>query len=134
MKISEIEFIGSKKRAMRGPRQDRRIQKDFTELDVIDKLKEDPKDPFSTDVFPPSGGTYDIKSLQSNVARQLKELADSIATADIDQPADPFMIRRAYKLLYNNDNPVFQGKLETLVQAYDKLARQNRYKKQFGDI
>tara|TARA_B000000565_G_C23710505_1_gene349429 strand:- start:166 stop:570 length:405 start_codon:yes stop_codon:yes gene_type:complete len=134
MKISEIEFIGSRKRAMRGPRQDRRIQKDFTELDVIDKLKEDPKDPFSTDVFPPSGGTYDIKSLQSNVARQLKELADSIATADIDQPADPFMIRRAYKLLYNNDNPVFQGKLETLVQAYDKLARQNRYKKQFGDI
>ena len=134
MKISEIEFIGSKKRAMRGPRQDRRIQNDFTELDVIDKLKEDPKDPFSTDVFPPSGGTYDIKSLQSNVARQLKELADSIATADIDQPADPFMIRRAYKLLYNNDNPVFQGKLETLVQAYDKLARQNRYKKQFGDI
>ncbi len=134
MKISEIEFIGNKKRAMRGPRQDRKIQKDFTELDVIDKLKEDPKDPFSTDVFPPSGGTYDIKSLQSNVARQLKELADSIATADIDQPADPFMIRRAYKLLYNNDNPVFQGKLETLVQAYDKLARQNRYKKQFGDI
>ena len=38
MKISEIEFTGSRKRAMRGPRQDRRIQRDFTELDVIDKF------------------------------------------------------------------------------------------------
>ena len=39
-----------------------------------------------------------------------------------------------YKILYNKDNPVFQSKLETLVEAYDDLARQNRYKKQFGDI
>jgi hypothetical protein len=37
-------------------------------------------------------------------------------------------------MLYSKDNPVFQGKLETLVTAYDKLARQNRHKKQFGDI
>jgi len=102
--------------------------------EVLDRLKEDPKDPFETDIWPPSGGTYDIKSLQSMVARQLKELADSIATADIDKPADPFYMRRAYKILYSKDNPVFQGKLETLVQAYDKLARQNRHKKQFGDI
>ena len=102
--------------------------------EVLDRLKEDPKDPFETDIWPPSGGTYDIKSLQSMVARQLKELADSIATADIDQPADQFMIRRAYKILYSKDTPVFQGKLETLVSAYDKLARQNRHKKQFGDI
>ena len=102
--------------------------------EVLDRLKEGPKDPFETDIWPPSGGTYDIKSLQNMVARQLKELADSIATADIDQPADPFMIRRVYKILYSKDNPVFQGKLETLVSAYDKLARQNRHKKQFGDI
>ena len=102
--------------------------------EVIDRLTEDPKDPFETDIWPPSGGTYDIKSLQSMVARQLKELAESIATADIDKPADPFYMRRVYKLLYYKDNPVFQGKLETLVTAYDKLARQNRHKKQFGDI
>ena len=102
--------------------------------EVLDRLKEDPKDPFETDIWPPSGGTYDIKSLQSMVARQLMELAKSIATADIDKPTDPFYMRRAYKILYSKDNPVFQGKLETLVQAYDKLARQNRYKKQFGDI
>jgi len=102
--------------------------------EVIDRLTEDPKDPFETDIWPPSGGTYDIKSLQSMVARQLMELAKSIATADIDKPADPFMMRRAYKILYSKDNPVFQGKLETLVTAYDKLARQNRHKKQFGDI
>ena len=62
------------------------------------------------------------------------ELAKSIATADINDPADPFMVRRAYKLLYNNDNPVFQDKMETLVNAYNKLAKQNRYKKQFGEI
>ena len=68
------------------------------------------------------------------VARQLKELAESIATVDIDKPADPFYMRRVYKILYNKDNPVFQDKLETLVKAYDKLAKQNRYKKQFGDI
>ena len=102
--------------------------------EVLDRLKEDPKDPFETDIWPPSGGTYDIKSLQSMVARQLMDLAKSIATADIDAPADPFYMRRVYKLLYNKDNPVFRGKLETLVQAYDKLARQNRHKKQFGDI
>ncbi|SVC11588.1 uncharacterized protein METZ01_LOCUS264442 [marine metagenome] len=102
--------------------------------EVLDRLKEDPKDPFETDIWPPSGGTYDIKSLQSMVARQLMDLAKSIATADIDKPADPFYMRRVYKLLYSKDNPVFQGKLETLVQAYDKLARQNRHKKQFGDI
>ena len=102
--------------------------------EVIDRLTEDPKDPFETDIWPPSGGTYDIKSLQSMVARQLKELAESIATADIDKPADPFYMRRVYKILYNKDNPVFQSKLETLVEAYDDLARQNRYKKQFGDI
>tara|TARA_Y100001949_G_scaffold161103_1_gene153163 strand:- start:357 stop:761 length:405 start_codon:yes stop_codon:yes gene_type:complete len=134
MKISEIELAGTKKRNMRGPRQDRKIQNDFTQRDVIDRLKEDPKDPFSTDVFPGSGGTYDIKSLQSMVARQLMDLAETIATADIDKPADPFYVRRAYKLLYNNDNPVFQDKMETLVKAYDKLAKQNRFKKQFGDI
>jgi|TARA_B100000959_G_scaffold265189_1_gene306447 hypothetical protein len=134
MKIAEIEIAGTRKRVMRGPRPKRRIQQAFTEKDVIDRLKEDPKDPFSTDVFPGSGGTYDIKSLQSNVARQLMELAKSIATADINDPADPFMVRRAYKLLYNNDNPVFQDKMETLVNAYNKLAKQNRYKKQFGEI
>ena len=102
--------------------------------EVIDRLTEDPKDPFETDIWPPSGGTYDIKSLQSMVARQLKELAESIATVDIDKPADPFYMRRVYKILYNKDNPVFQDKLETLVKAYDNLAKQNRHKKQFGDI
>ena len=106
--------------------------KDMREM--MDRLSEDPKDPFTKEIWPPSGGTYDIKSLQSMVARQLMDLAKSIATADIDKPADPFYMRRVYKLLYNKDNPVFQGKLETLVQAYDKLARQNRHKKQFGDI
>ena len=106
--------------------------KDMREM--MDRLSEDPKDPFTKEIWPPSGGTYDIKSLQSMVARQLMDLAKSIATADIDKPADPFYMRRVYKLLYNKDNPVFRGKLETLVQAYDKLARQNRHKKQFGDI
>tara|TARA_B100000949_G_scaffold225968_1_gene230777 strand:+ start:312 stop:656 length:345 start_codon:yes stop_codon:yes gene_type:complete len=101
---------------------------------MMDQLSEEPKDPFTKEIWPPSGGTYDIKSLQSMVARQLMDLAKSIATADIDKPADPFMMRRAYKILYSKDNPVFQGKLETLVSAYDKLARQNRHKKQFGDI
>ena len=102
--------------------------------EVIDRLTEDTKDPFETDIWPPSGGTYDIKSLQSMVARKLMDLAKTIATADIDEPADPFYVRRVYKMLYSKDNPVFQGKLETLVTAYDKLARQNRHKKQFGDI
>jgi len=106
--------------------------KDMREM--MDRLSEDPKDPFTKEIWPPSGGTYDIKSLQSMVARQLKELAESIATVDINQPADPFYMRRVYKILYNKDNPVFQSKLETLVEAYDDLARQNRYKKQFGDI
>jgi len=102
--------------------------------EMMDRLSEDPKDPFTKEIWPPSGGTYDIKSLQSMVARQLKELAESIATVDVDTPADPFNMRRVYKILYNKDNPVFQSKFETLVEAYDDLARQNRYKKQFGDI
>ena len=106
--------------------------KDMREM--MDRLSEDPKDPFTKEVWPGSGGTYDIKSLQSMVARQLKELAESIATVDIDKPADPFYMRRVYKILYNKDNPVFQDKLETLVKAYDNLAKQNRHKKQFGDI
>ena len=106
--------------------------KDMREM--MDRLSEDPKDPFTKEIWPPSGGTYDIKSLQSMVARQLKELAESIATVDIDQPADPFYMRRVYKILYNKDNPVFQDKLETLVKAYDNLAKQNKHKKQFGDI
>ena len=101
---------------------------------MMDQLSEEPKDPFTKEIWPPSGGTYDIKSLQSMVARQLMDLAKTIATADIDEPADPFYVRRVYKMLYSKDNPVFQGKLETLVTAYDKLARQNRHKKQFGDI
>ena len=106
--------------------------KDMREM--MDRLSEDPRDPFTKEVWPGSGGTYDIKSLQSMVARQLMDLAKTIATADIDEPADPFYVRRVYKMLYSKDNPVFQGKLETLVTAYDKLARQNRHKKQFGDI
>ena len=106
--------------------------KDMREM--MDRLSEDPKDPFTKEIWPPSGGTYDIKSLQSMVARQLKDLAESIATVDIDKPADPFYMRRVYKILYNKDNPVFQDKLETLVKAYDNLAKQNRHKKQFGDI
>ena len=101
---------------------------------MMDQLSEEPNDPFTKEIWPPSGGTYDIKSLQSMVARQLKELAESIATVDIDKPADPFYMRRVYKILYNKDNPVFQSKLETLVKAYDDLARQNKYKKQFSDI
>ena len=102
--------------------------------EMMDRLSEDPNDPFAKEIWPPSGGTYDIKSLQSMVARQLKELAESIATVDMDKPADPFYMRRVYKILYNKDNPVFQGKLETLVKAYDDLAQQKRHKKQFGDI
>ena len=74
--------------------------------EMMDRLSEDPKDPFTKEVWPGSGGTYDIKSLQSMVARQLKELAESIATVDIDKPADPFYMRRVYKILYNKDNPV----------------------------
>ena len=101
---------------------------------VIDKLREAPDSPFDTEVYPPSGGTYDIKTLQSNVARSLMDMAKKISTMDLDSPADPFDVRQVYKMLYGESNPVFKGKLETLVSAYDKLARQNRYKRKFGDI
>ena len=67
--------------------------KDMREM--MDRLSEDPKDPFTKEVWPSSGGTYDIKSLQSMVARQLKDLAESIATVDIDKPADPFYMLAA---------------------------------------
>ncbi len=101
---------------------------------VIDKLREAPGSPFDTEVYPPSGGTYDIKSLQSMVARNLMDMAKRISTADINNPADPFDVRQVYKMLYDESNPVFKGKMETLVQAYDGLAKQNRYKRKFGDI
>ncbi len=101
---------------------------------VLDKLAEAPDNPFDTEVGPPSGGTYSITALQSNVARQLMDMAERISTVDFNTPADPFDVRQVYKMLYDESNPVFKGKLETLVSAYDKLARQNRYKRKFGDI
>ena len=57
------------------------------------------------------------------------DMAERISTIDFDTPADPFDVRQVYKMLYDESNPVFRGKLETLVSAYDKLARQNRYKR-----
>jgi|TARA_Y100000296_G_scaffold69608_1_gene83551 hypothetical protein len=100
---------------------------------VLDKLTEAPDNPFDTEIYPPSGGTYDIKTLQSNVARQLMDMAKRISTADINDPTDPFDVRQVYKILYSESNPVFKGKMETLVQAYDGLAKQNRYKRKFGE-
>ncbi len=61
MKISEIEITGNKKRNMRGPRQLRRIQNDFTQKDVIDKLTADPLDEAS-DV---KGSVWEPKNIKS---------------------------------------------------------------------
>jgi hypothetical protein len=61
MKISEIEITGNKKRNIRGPRQIRRIQNDFTQRDVMDKLKADPLDEAS-DV---KGSVWEPKNIKS---------------------------------------------------------------------
>jgi hypothetical protein len=61
MKISEIEITGNKKRNMRGPRQLRRIQNDFTQKDVIDKLTADSLDEAS-DV---KGSVWEPKNIKS---------------------------------------------------------------------
>jgi len=62
MKIAEIELAGNKKRNIRGPRQIRRVQSDFTQKDVMDKLKADPLD----EEKEVKGSVWDPKSIRTH--------------------------------------------------------------------
>ena len=67
--------------------------KDMREM--MDRLSEDPTDPFTKEVWPGSGGTYDIKSLQSMVARQLKELAETQDQETLE-PSNPLSFEKIF--------------------------------------
>ena len=105
MKISEIEITGNKKRNMRGPRQLRRIQNDFTQRDVIDKLKADPldeeqevkgsvwepksirthADAMDPEVLVHGVGRMSYSQLQSNLKRKSIDITRMIDEQEFDQ-------------------------------------------------
>lgn len=82
------------------------------------------KDPQDRDVEVPGVGVYNVRTLQTNIARKLEDLAQKA------KAGDPHSFRQIKKLI---DQGILQLFLDTLVGSYDDIARQTIHRRQYGE-
>lgn len=82
------------------------------------------KDPMAKEVIVRGVGRYSVGGVQQNLAQKFAELAK------LAQTNDPQEFRKIQYLL---NNGVIDAMMEGLIEAYDDLARQTIYRRQFGE-
>jgi len=82
------------------------------------------------EILVPGYGTMTMKTLELSISRSIKELADSVQFSD--GGFHPFQFRGFNNTLMQKTS-VIQHKLSALIDAYDDLANQNKYKNEFGE-
>jgi len=82
------------------------------------------KNPMEKQVEVRGLGVYSVGGLQKNIASKLRELADKA------ERGDPSSFRQINYLM---NNGVMDAMLEGLINAYDDLARQTIYRREFGE-
>tara|TARA_R110000782_G_scaffold72171_1_gene144587 strand:+ start:1001 stop:1699 length:699 start_codon:yes stop_codon:yes gene_type:complete len=85
---------------------------------------EDRKDPMDKEVYVQGMGTWTVGTLQTNLAGKFADLAKKAASGD------PYQFRQIDK---NLKQPVLQAMIGSLLEAYDELAKQTVYRRQFGE-
>ena len=82
------------------------------------------KDPMAKEVTVRGVGRYSVGGVQQNLAQKFADLAKKAASND------PQEFRQ---ILYLLNNGVIDAMMEGLIEAYDDLARQTIYRRQFGE-
>ena len=89
---------------------------------VYDKVNQ--QDPFDTEVLIQGFGRMSMKQLQRDIGAMLEELHQ------LSQTGDPQDFRTIKHYLERSTLP---AKLNALVNAYDDVAKNNKFKRKFGD-
>jgi len=88
------------------------------------RVAEDRKDPMDKEVQVRGVGVYKLSSVQKNIADKLADLAKKAQTGD------PYAFRQIKYLI---DRGTLQVFLDSLIDAYDDLARQTQLRSKFGE-
>ncbi len=89
---------------------------------VYDKVNQ--QDPFDTEVLVQGFGRMSMKQLQRDIGAMLEELHQMSQTGD---PQDFRTIK------YYLERSTLPAKLNALIDAYDDVAKNNKFKRKFGD-
>lgn len=81
------------------------------------------QDPFDTEVLVQGYGRMSMKQLQRDIGAMLEELHQ------MSESGDPQDFRT---IQYYLERSTLPAKLKALVDAYDDVAKQNKFKRQFG--
>ena len=89
---------------------------------VYDKVNQ--QDPFDTEALVQGFGRMSMKQLQRDIGAMLEELHQMSQTGD---PQDFRTIK------YYLERSTLPAKLNALIDAYDDVAKNNKFKRKFGD-
>ena len=85
---------------------------------------EDRKDPMDKEVYVQGMGTWTVGTLQTNLAGKFADLAKKAARGD------PYQFRQ---IEYHLNHGVIDAMMKSLLEAYDELAKQTIYRREFGE-
>ena len=85
---------------------------------------EDRKGPLEKEVMVQGLGVYSVGTLQTNLAGKFADLAKKAASGD------PYQFRQ---IEYHLNHGVIDAMMKSLLEAYDELAKQTIYRREFGE-